>query len=411
MASMRTANGARSLADRAEQRADQIARRIVDQLVESIPAYGKLPEEQLGGEILAIARHNVELFVAYLRTGEPPDLEAIRASAIRRAEERVPLDALLEAYHLGASLLWETIRAEARPEEVDEVLAAAAVVFSYLRQISMTVADAYLEEREALSVEERDARRSLLEAVLEGRSTEDAATRSGIQLAPRLVVLAVALGASPDEERPGVNRAVAARRKQRRIEERLLADLSAPGGDGVQTLLGPGGGTILVPTDEPGTIDLDQLVGSLAAAGPCEVWAAAAWAPSHAAVPGALAEARQVLRLAREGGRPPGGYRLADVLLDHLVSQPEAAGPLRGLLQPLEEGSELLATLEAWFAVDFDRRATAAALVIHPNTLDYRLRRISELTGLDLRTAEAIQLLGAALLARRQAAASDRADM
>jgi sugar diacid utilization regulator len=125
-------------------------------------------------------------------------------------------------------------------------------------------------------------------------------------------------------------------------------------------------------------------------------------------VPSALAEARQVLRLAREGGRPPGGYRLGDVLLDHLVSQPEAAAPLRGLLQPLEEGNDLLPTLEAWFAADFERRATAANLVIHPNTLDYRLRRISELTGLDLRTAEAIQLLGAALLARRQAGEDDR---
>lgn len=396
----------RTLAERAERRADRVARTIVDRLVETIPIYAELPREQIAGEILAIARRNVRLFVQHLQTGTDvfDDLEEIRASAIRRAQERVPLHALLQAYHLGASMVWEALRAEATPEEADEVMAAAPLAFSYLRQVSAAVADAYLEEREALSVEERDARRALLEAVLDGRPIEDAATRAGIRLAPRLVVLAVALGASPDEGQPRVSRAVAARRKQRRIEEHLAGVPELNGYGGAHSLLGPGGGTILVPADDFATLDHEGLVAELSAAGSCDVWAGSAWAPTHASVPSALAEARQVLRLAREGGRPPGGYRLVDVLLDHLVSQPEAASSLLGLLQPLESGNDLIETLEAWFAHDFDRRATAATLVIHPNTLDYRLRRITELTALDLRTAEAIQLLGAAILARRQAA-------
>lgn len=400
---MATASEQRTLAERAERRTDAMARQIVEALVAAIPTYAKLPREQIGGEILALARRNVTLFIEHLRSGNDTfaDLDEIRASAIRRAEERVPLDALLQAYHLGVSLVWEALRDEARPDEVEEVLAAAPLAFSYLRQVSAAVADAYLEEREALSVEERDARRSLLEAVLDGRPIEDAATRSGIRLAPRLVVLAVAFGASPDEEQPGISREVAARRKQRRIEEHLAA--IDTDGAAVHSLLGAGGGTILVPADDLATLDLPGLVAGVAGSGPCEVWAGAAWAQAHTAVPGALTEARQVLRLARQGGRAPGGYRLADVLLDHLVSQPGAAGPLLRLLQPLEAGSDLLPTLETWFATDFDRRATATALVIHPNTLDYRLRRIAELTALDLRTAEAVQLLGAALLARRQA--------
>jgi hypothetical protein len=396
-----------TLAERTERRADRVARRIVDRLVEVIPTYGELPREQIAGEVLAIAQRNVRLFVDHLRSGTDTfdHLEEIRASAIRRAEERIPLHALLHAYHLGASMVWEALREEAAPDEVDEVLAAAPLAFSYLRQVSAAVADAYLEEREALSVEERDARHALLEAVLDGRPIEGAATRAGVRLAPRLVVLAIALGESPDEVQPGVSRAVAARRKQRRIEEHLGAAPSSNGHGTTHALLGPGGGTVLVPADDVAGVDLEQVVAGIAASGSCDVWAGAAWAPSHTSVPSALAEARQVLRLAREGGRPPGGYRLVDVLLDHLVSQPEAAASLRGILQPLESGSDLLETLEAWFAHDFDRRATAATLVIHPNTLDYRLRRIAELTALDLRTAEAIQLLGAALLARRQAPA------
>jgi carbohydrate diacid regulator len=53
-------------------------------------------------------------------------------------------------------------------------------------------------------------------------------------------------------------------------------------------------------------------------------------------------------------------------------------------LQAQDKGKELLQrTLEMWFAHDTHPAATAAALHIHRNTLDYRLRRIGELTGLD----------------------------
>jgi len=48
----------------------------------------------------------------------------------------------------------------------------------------------------------------------------------------------------------------------------------------------------------------------------------------------------------------------------------------------------LRATLDMWFAQDENSAATAAALGIHRNTLDYRLRRVGELTGLDLGRSE-----------------------
>jgi len=48
----------------------------------------------------------------------------------------------------------------------------------------------------------------------------------------------------------------------------------------------------------------------------------------------------------------------------------------------------LRTTLDTWFAQDENSAATAASLGIHRNTLDYRLRRIGELTGLDLARSE-----------------------
>jgi carbohydrate diacid regulator len=53
-------------------------------------------------------------------------------------------------------------------------------------------------------------------------------------------------------------------------------------------------------------------------------------------------------------------------------------------LQAQDKNKELLQrTLETWLAHDGHAAATAEALHIHRNTLDYRLRRIGDITGLD----------------------------
>jgi carbohydrate diacid regulator len=96
-------------------------------------------------------------------------------------------------------------------------------------------------------------------------------------------------------------------------------------------------------------------------------------------------------------------YALAlPVLLSGLDAGWQAA-ELRRPLASLgrdRSGAALLRTLQAWFACDESSAATAAALRIHRNTLDYRLRRIAGLTGLDLgRSEDKLRLYVAVLLA------------
>lgn len=57
----------------------------------------------------------------------------------------------------------------------------------------------------------------------------------------------------------------------------------------------------------------------------------------------------------------------------------------------------LRATLVAWFAQDCLAERAAGQLGIHRNTLDYRLRRIGEITGLDLARIDDRLMLYAAL--------------
>ena len=119
-------------------------------------------------------------------------------------------------------------------------------------------------------------------------------------------------------------------------------------------------------------------------------------------VPRAAAQAHDIVKLARILDRPPGAYLLRDVLLEYQLTRPsDAQDALANLIEPLDRNPDLLRTLEAYLSEDLDRRRTAGALHVHPNTFDYRLRRIIELTGLDPATTHGLQLLGAALAARR----------
>ncbi|MEF2277452.1 helix-turn-helix domain-containing protein [Deinococcus sp. YIM 134068] len=71
------------------------------------------------------------------------------------------------------------------------------------------------------------------------------------------------------------------------------------------------------------------------------------------------------------------------------------------LLSPLDREPELLGTLEAFFAEDCHPLATARRLGLHRNTLQYRLEKVTSLTGLNPRTFDHAVQIRLALLIRR----------
>lgn len=369
-----------------------LARRMIAAFIEEVPLYALLPREQLEGEVLAICEDNLRTFFATLIEDRPPtedELSEPRASAARRAQERVPLASVLTAYHVGGRIGWAELVAQARPDEMPELLAAADGVQRYVQAVTAVVATAYLQEQQAISGEEGDVLRALVAALLAGEPTDQLADRLGRKLPSRWVVLALDLGAHPDEERSA---AVAARRKVRRVQAVLDDHVGEP----VLAQLHASGGIVLLP-DEGQSVS--QLVGDLQEAAGASLRAGAASAGTTADVRDAAAQAREVLRLA---GAEPGLYVLRDVLLDYQLSRPsDAQQQLAALLDPLERFPDLLRTLEAYLDHDLDRRRTAAALHVHPNTLDYRLKRVVDLTGLEPATTKGLQLLAGAVAVRR----------
>ena len=117
-----------------------------------------------------------------------------------------------------------------------------------------------------------------------------------------------------------------------------------------------------------------------------------------------LAEARatadRALRVLRAG--QPGGRRvalLADVHVESLLLElrdlvaargDRPTGPVARLAEYDEaHNTNLVETLRAWLDAFGDVIAAAAAVYVHPNTFRYRLRRLSQVGGLDLTDPEA----------------------
>ncbi|MDR2281195.1 MAG: helix-turn-helix domain-containing protein, partial [Gordonia sp. (in: high G+C Gram-positive bacteria)] len=63
------------------------------------------------------------------------------------------------------------------------------------------------------------------------------------------------------------------------------------------------------------------------------------------------------------------------------VAAAQILGPVLGL--PDTERADLLAVLDAWFRCGGSATAVADTLFCHRNTVRYRLRKISDLTGRD----------------------------
>nr|WP_028792390.1 sugar diacid recognition domain-containing protein [Thauera linaloolentis] len=125
--------------------------------------------------------------------------------------------------------------------------------------------------------------------------------------------------------------------------------------------------------------------------------------PGRAGLERSYQSARALLRLGHRRGATPTLHCYADQTLAVLLAglgegwqADELRQPLARLAQHDRDGL-LRQTLVAWFAHDMKSAAAARALHVHRNTLDYRLRRAGELSGLDLARLDDCLLLYIAL--------------
>jgi hypothetical protein len=360
-----------------------VASEMVAKFRAEIASYQRLPESVLTGQIFEVSLRNVELFFRSVTDGVEPseeELVALRASARNRASEGMPLEDLLHAYRVGGRLGWRALLLAAEgPEEQRALLGAAELLMRYVDQVSAAVAQTYLHERQHLVSEEERLLRGLLEALLRDQpaSTEmrAAASRIGFPIERRYRAFVTTLAGAPAHSHAGTAAALRAR-----------GVLALTEGDRVAGLAPPSASSDLIA--EP------RLLFGLAPPAPCDE----------------LADLLDELRVLVELGRRKGmtGEIAPEAFLTELLlaRSPRLARLARQrVLGPLENhrdsrSADLVATLATFVECELDRRGAAARLHVHPNTLDYRLRRISDLTGLELGRPEDITTVTLALKQR-----------
>lgn len=397
--------GGHDLAEALTVKLPSLTRAVIEVLVARITEYRLMPSEELASDISRVIEQNLRSFIGVLRSKTLPtddEVAFLRESAARRAEEGIPIEVVLTAYHVGIQVVWDAVTADVEPGDLGDVMAVNALLLRYLELITPAVAAGYLAQQRSISGDEHSARQSMLAALLDGSPARAAAGQAGVRLPPCYLVLALSFGTHADETDADVDPAVAARRKLRRLRGELERQVREP----MLSSLTPDGGLALlprpVPPDRLAKADwawLDGVVAAMGRAAGVPVTAGVI-AAEPADVAEAASSARQVLEVARTFGRPPGIHRLDDVLLEYQLSRPsEARSRLAALLDPLAGNGDLVGTLSAYLRLG-DRRSAAADLHVHPNTVDYRLRRVQTLTGLDPTSTADIALINAALAAR-----------
>jgi hypothetical protein len=377
---------------------------VLQRLTAELPVYRKLPTEQLSGDVARMIRRGIGDFAQVLASGSmpsPEQLALLTSSATRRAEEGLPAEAIVSAYFLGARLCAEDVAAAARSEDLPALTAVHSLLLEYLQHVTTAVTAGYLQQMQTTVGERHGARQLLLTALLEGRVDEAAASAAGLTLPPAYLVLALALGPHADEHAPDIDTNAAAQRKLRRLRTELALHTRGT----ALTSLTTEGGLVLLPSDTvPSELtpahwdNTSHLLTHLQrAAGATILATAVPTLPSDVARMCPIVA--ELAHIATASARPPGLYRLEDLALEYQLSRP---GPARAhvsrLLDPLDAHSDLLLTLTTFLRHDLNRHTTARVLSVHPNTVLYRLRKITGLTGLDATRSTDLPTLHAALI-------------
>ena len=372
------------LYERAATQIPNIAEQVLEAFFARSAAYRQLPHQLVDREITEAVSRNLQVFLRALREQRPPAPEELAdqiATAVRRAQQGVPLDVVLSTYHVAAHVGWLSMAGVAEPDEVGDLLATVPALLQFLSAAVPAVAASYLTEQQALHAERREAGRALVAALLTGRESAPLAERIGLELSSHHVVVAIRV-----ETAPGV-----ARRLRAELPQHALSALDHDGG------------TVLLPTTaealDQQLADAADLVTRLHTAAGVGLMGGIAAAETREDIPAAARQAADIAELVQKLGRPPGAYVLDDVLLEYQLCRP---GPgrkrLARVMDRLAEHPDLLHTLRVFINSDHNRHRTAENLHLHRNTLNYRLRRVAELTGYNPADPADIRLLAASLV-------------
>jgi hypothetical protein len=396
---------------------EPLARDMAAAILSEVPEYGRPDDDSYARVVHQVARDAVHQFAARVADpavpGEPMarmfhDIGRVEAAAGRS------LDALHTALRVGARVTWQRLREKGRQGggDADVFARLGESIFRYLDELAAACSAGYAEARAEFAGEAERLRRRLLDLLVADPPTSPETIASlaatiGWRLPRRVVAVALAAPAA------------ACASSLSPLPPDVLIDLTGrepcllmpdPDGPGRRRLLEDG------LRKWPGTAQPDDgpAPGCLAAVGPAMPLARAS---------ASLRWARRALKLAqRDPGRRGDEVRHADGIACHVdgivrcddqlatlvlladtelarVLSGQALAPLRGL-RP-DQADRLAETLLAWLESADNAGVAASRLHVHPQTVRYRVRQLTELFGDGLTDPDSRFALQVALRVRR----------
>jgi hypothetical protein len=418
---------------------DSLADEVTAAIVREVPQYARPDDDSYARMVRQAAWDAAHGFVIRIASPATPGDTSARDAAAKmfrdigrvEAARGHSLDALHAALRVGARVTWQRLRDTTRGTADIEVLAQLGeAIFRHLDDLAAASAAGHAQARAELAGEADHLRRRLLDMLVSAppappRAVAGLAGEAGWRLPRRVAAVAVALaGPAP----AGLSREAAAAPPALpppALPPDVLVDLTRrdpcllvpdPDGPGrrqqleaqLRGWLAPGSGPAGL-TASPGTPVTPSGAWGLAAVGPA--------VPLDRASD-SLRWARQAIDLATRGigeiSQCSGGPRevihcddhlatlvlLADADLADLLSR-QVLAPLRRL-RP-DAAARLAETLLAWLESADNAETAARRLHVHPQTVRYRLRQVSELFGDALAEPEARFRLQLALRAQHLA--------
>jgi sugar diacid utilization regulator len=379
---------------------DDLVQDAVEAIRGEIPAYAA-QEAPFFADVRDQARRHFRVKLGLLLDEREVTLEDIafaRGGAMRRARAGFALEDYLNAFRVGQQVFWDRVLACAgeTPLGHEAALTLTAPLLRYCDFVSTHAGHAYVESQQYVVADADRERRDLLEHLLAGAMPGGgplaaAAHAYGLGAeTPMMVALAVPVGPQADADAAHAASAMLSRAvpQQARI---LVVVRQAE--------------IVAVPALCHG-MDPAELCDHLEAAhqrlgreGTPLAMGISTVAGGVADLPRACLEARTALESVADGGGVVALPRLSP--LDYLLLRADdTAGwlvdaRLRAFLDAdRARGGVLVATVRAFAGADLNLRLAAGRLQVHPNTAQYRLRRIQERTGRNpRRIADLLDLL------------------
>jgi hypothetical protein len=350
---------------RLERATGALATQSVASMDELLPWFRSMPADQRSW-VMLVAQAGIASFVEWLRSpNDAPRLTGeVFGAAPRELARSVSLKQVVELVRVTVDVVETRVETLAAPGE--EALLREAVL-RYSREIAFAAAQVYAGVAETRGAWDARLEALVVDALLRGEHDHDGLFSRASALGwAAMTPVAVVIGGAPAELPETVLDAV-----QRATRHARADALAGVHGDRLVVVLGGvadpvGATTPLLPEFAPGPVVVGPTVTDLGAAG----------RSARAALAG--------LRAAPAWPGAPRPVPAAELLPERALSGDADARAelLEQVYRPLAEaGPVLLETVTAYADSGCTLEAAARMLFVHPNTVRYRLRRVTEACG------------------------------